>query len=232
MGAIYFRSSSLSDITDQGLQTYEDLRIRAIVDLRSASEVESSPDRYPSGVSYNNIPLKDSLGAALLVALETGDTSGLEFDKIVQAYSDFYASNADEYAAILPIIMAEANRPINIHCTQGAVRTGFTVALVQLMLDVKTSEVVDDFLLTNEALASEIEDTVETFRQMIVANTGLEPSAEDIQNLTNFATMHSEYLDSAINGAATAYGSMDSFIRDGLGITDSQRSSFQQDLLQ
>ena len=227
-----YRSSNLSELTDTGLETFESLGIRMIIDLRTSSEIESDPDRLAPGVDWQNITLEESsIGDALIHALQTGDTSGLEFDKLVQSYADFYISNVEQYGELLPLVMSSDNRPIDIHCTAGASRTGFTVALIQLMLGVTEVWVMNDFLLTNEAIASEIQETVESFREMIIANTGQEPTEEDMENLTNFATMHSEYLQAALDRVVEAYGSVDNFLRDGIGITDEQRNSFRASLL-
>ena len=227
-----YRSSNLSELTDTGLETFESLGIRMIIDLRTSSEIESDPDRLAPGVDWQNITLEESsIGDALIHALQTGDTSGLEFDKLVQSYADFYISNVEQYGELLPLVMSSDNRPIDIHCTAGASRTGFTVALIQLMLGVTEVWMMNDFLLTNEAIASEIQETVESFREMIIANTGQEPTEEDMENLTNFATMHSEYLQAALDRVVEAYGSADNFIRDGIGITDEQRSAFRASLL-
>ena len=227
-----YRSSNLSELTDMGLETFESLGIRMVIDLRSSSEIESNPDRLPQGVDWQNIKLEESsIGAALVQALQTGDTSGLEFDKLVQSYAEFYISNVEQYGELLPLVMSSDNRPIYIHCTSGASRTGFTVALIQLMLGVTEVWVMDDFLLTNEIIASDIQETVESFREMIIANTGQEPTEEDMENLTNFATMHSEYLQAALDQVVEEYGSFDNFIRDGIGITDGQRSAFRASLL-
>ncbi len=228
-----YRSSKLSELTDLGLETFESLGIRMVIDLRSSSEIESNPDRLPQGVDWQNITLEESsIGTALVQALETGDTSGLEFDKIVQSYAEFYISNVEQYGELLPLVMSSDNRPIDIHCTSGASRTGFTVALIQLMLGVTEVSVMDDFLLTNEITAWDIQKTVELFREMIIANTGQEPTEEDMEDLTNFATMHSEYLQSALDQVVEECGSVDNFIRDHIGITDEQRSAFRASLLQ
>ena len=49
--------------------------------------------------------------------------------------------------------------------------------------------------------------------------------------MTNFVTMHSEYLQVAIDRVVEEYGSVDNFIRDGIGITDRQRNAFRAALL-
>jgi protein-tyrosine phosphatase len=227
-----YRSSKLSGLTDMGIETFESLGIRMVIDLRKSSEILTNPDRLPQGVDWQNIELiESSIGDALKQALMTGDTSGLEFDKLVQSYSDFYISNVEKYGELLPLVMSSNNRPIDIHCAGGASRTGFTVALIQLMLGVTEVGVMDDYLLTNEIIASELQETVELFRKTIIANTGQEPTEEDMENLTNFVTMHSEYLQAALDQVVEEYGSVDSFIRDGIGITDGQRNAFRAALL-
>jgi len=227
-----YRSSNLSGLTDMGLETFKSLGIRMVIDLRKSSEILTNPDRLPQGVDWQNIELiESSIGDALKQALMTGDTSGLEFDKLVQSYSDFYISNVEKYGELLPLVMSSNNRPIDIHCAGGASRTGFTVALIQLMLGVTEVGVMDDYLLTNEIIASELQETVELFRKTIIANTGQEPTEEDMENLTNFVTMHSEYLQAALDQVVEEYGSVDNFIRDGVGITDGQRNAFRAALL-
>jgi protein-tyrosine phosphatase len=227
-----YRSSKLSGLTDMGLETFESLGIRMVIDLRTQEEIDEAPDLLPQDVDWQNITLKESsIGDVLKQALKTGDTSGLEFDKIVQSYADFYITNVEEYGELLPLVMSSDNRPIDIHCAGGASRTGFTVALIQFTLGVTEFWVMDDFLLTNEVTALDIQDTVELFRETIIANTGQEPTEEDMENLTNVATMHSEYLQAALDRVVEEYGSVDNFIRDGIGITDEQRSAFRAALL-
>jgi len=231
-----YRSSKLSGLTDMGLATFESLRIRMVIDLRSASDTKSDPDRLPQGVHWQNIEIvvPPSLTDAFNQALKTGDTSGLEFDKIVQGYTDFYISNVEKYGKLLPLVMSSDNRPIDIHCAGGAGRTGFTVALIQLMLGVTEVYVMDDYLLTNEVIASILQKDVETYVNIIAdlkEQQGEVLTEEDIENVTNFVTMHSEYLQAALDRVVEEYCSVDNFIRDGIGITDRQRNAFRAALL-
>ena len=161
--------------------------------------------------------------------METGDTSGLEFDKLVQAYADFYIRNVTQYEELLPFVMSSDNRPIDIHCRGGATRPGLTVALIQLIMGVTEVSVMDDYLLTNEVIASDLQEDVESFLKII--KTHKEPTEEDTENLTNFVTMHSEYLQAALDGVVEEYGSVDNFIRDHIEITDEQRNAFRAALL-
>ena len=231
-----YRSSKLSGLTDMGLATFESLRIRMVIDLRSASDTKSDPDRLPQGVHWQNIEIvvPPSLTDAFNQALKTGDTSGLEFDKIVQGYTDFYISNVEKYGKLLPLVMSSDNRPIDIHCAGGAGRTGFTVALIQLMLGVTEVYVMDDYLLTNEVIASILQKDVETYVNIIAdlkEQQGEVLTEEDIENVTNFVTMHSEYLQAALDRVVEEYCSVDNFIRDGIGVTDQQRNAFRAALL-
>ena len=227
-----YRSAKLSGLTDMGIETFESLDIRMVIDLRRQDEIDKAPDLLPQGVDWQKITLKEStIGDVLAQALLDGDTSGLEFDKLVQSYADFYTSNVEKYGELLPLVMSSDNRPIDIHCAGGAGRTGFTVALIQLVLGVTEVYVMDDYLLTNEVIASDLREAVEYFLETIRTNTGQEPTEEDRENLTNFVTMHSEYLQAALDRVVEEYGSFDNFIRDGIGITDEQRNAFRAALL-
>jgi len=230
-----YRSSNLSALTDMGLGTFESLGIRMVIDLRTSKEINEAPDRLPQGVDWQNIILNEKkITDAFILALTEGITDGLEFDKLVEHYGEFYIKNVGQYRKLLPYVMSSDNRPIDIHCTGGASRTGLTVALIQLILGVTEVEVMDDFLLTNEITAWDIQQNVESFRKIIFAKTGQEPTEEDMERLTNFVTMHSEYLQAALDGVVKEYVSVDNFIRNedyGLGITDEQRRAFRASLL-
>ena len=222
-----FRSSNLSELTDGGVSQFEALGIVHIIDLRSQREIDENPDRVPDGVGWSNIPIDDATSGPLLTALTTGDTSGLTFDAVVRGHSTVYTDNLEEYQAIAALVMGPAMRPINIHCAAGSMRTGFTVALIQLILGVTEVSVYEDFLLTNEVLESTYDELLEEFRGLIFANTHSEPTEQDMANLSNMVIMYSEYLEAALYHVRDVYGSIDAYIRDGLMITDAQRALFQ-----
>lgn len=226
-----FRSSNFNGLTDEGLRQFEALGIRHVIDLRTQQEIDEKPDRLPEGVGSSNIPIIDATAIPLLTALTTGDTSGLTFDDVVEGHSTVYTDNLEEYQAIAALVMDPAMRPIDIHCAAGSMRTGFTVALVQLILGVTEVSVYEDFLLTNEVLGSTYDESLEEFRELIFANTGKEPTEQDMANLSNMVIIYSEYLEAALDHVRDVYGSIDAYIRDGLGITDVERDGFQSELV-
>lgn len=225
-----FRSSNLNGLTDEGQAEFSALGIRHVIDLRSQSEIDQKPDNLPEGVGWSNVPIDDATSGPLLTALTTGDTSGLTFDAVVEGHSTVYTDNLEEYQTIVAIVINSTMRPIDIHCAAGSMRTGFTVALIQLILGVTEVSVYEDFLLTNEILGDTYDQSLEEFREMIVANTGEEPTEQDMTNLSNMVIIYPEYLDSALDHVRNLYGSIDAYIRDGLGITDDARERFRSDL--
>jgi protein-tyrosine phosphatase len=148
----------------------------------------------------------------------------------VEGHSTVYTDNLEEYQAIAAIVMNPEMRPIHIHCAGGSVRTGYTAVLIQLILDVTEISVYEDFLLTNDILGDTYDQTLDEFRQMIIDNTGQEPTEQDMENLSNMVIIYPEYLDAALYHVRNLYGSIDAYIRDGLGITDAARSRFQSEL--
>ena len=138
--------------------------------------------------------------------------AGLTFDAVVRGHSTVYTDNLEEYQAIAALVMDPAMRPINIHCAAGSMRTGFTVALIQLILGVTEVSVYEDFLLTNEVLGSTYDELLEEFRGLIFANTHSEPTEQDMANLSNMVIMYSEYLEAALYHVRDVYGSIDAYI--------------------
>ena len=151
-----------------GLETFESLGIRMVIDLRTSDEIKNRLQiSLPQGVDWQNIALEDTvLGNALLKLPWREIPAILNLISSSCIYEGFYISNVQQYKELLPLVMSSDNRPIDIHCQLGASRTGLTVALIQLILGVTEVGVMDDFLLTNEITAWDIQENVESFRQI------------------------------------------------------------------
>ena len=98
--------------------------------------------------------------------------------------------------------LLEDRAPLVIHCTAGKDRTGFACALILHTLGVADDVIAEDYLLTNQfyrrdpSVSSDLPDEV---RQVL-------------------GTVQAAFLAAAFETIKAGYGSLDNYLRDGLGI--------------
>ncbi len=136
-----------------------------------------------------------------------------------------------EYAALLRAAMDPANRPLVFHCSHGVHRTGTAAAILLSALGVPWETVRDDYLLTNTYRAQEVRAQLERIRTMVAAGRGIPPEEVDMTNVEAFYVLEGAYIDGSLQHAIQRYGSMQGYIRDGLGITDDELATLRSELL-
>jgi len=219
-----YRAGELGDLTDADLAYVESTGIKVVCDLRSDGEVELLADRLPPGVEAIRLPIADDRvdAAALRRQVLAGDLSGLSPDLLLDGNRAFVTDFTDEFGAMMERLMDAAARPALVHCTAGKDRAGFAAAVVLWTLGVPTETVMEDYLLTNEYRAAENEEAL----------TAVEALTGDASALLPLLEARAEYLQAAIDTIEQEYGSIDAYVRDGLGITDDERRAFQDAMLE
>ena len=147
-----YRSASLDELTDRGLETVERLGIRTVIDLRSQGEIDRN-GRFP----YERVPVRwvhvaspmgpptDRDDPRARAFLDHPDPMSLLF-KMMVSYGNGLFVDALK-------VMAEADSgPLVFHCTSGKDRTGLLAALLQLIVGVELEEVLADFEHSAEAV--------------------------------------------------------------------------------
>ncbi|MFI0941256.1 tyrosine-protein phosphatase [Streptomyces sp. NPDC021020] len=201
MGVLY-RSGDLSALTDADLATLHRLGIRTDIDLRTATERGTAPDRLPSGTRY---VVADVLGDALSGALPTtedaaeqmmteGERTMVSGDNAKKAYTTLVDAAADPRAAA-----------VVYHCTAGKDRTGWASATLLTALGVPRATVVQDYLASNTYRAAEnaaaLAQLPEAMRPAYKALLDVRP----------------EYLNAGFDEVARKYGSFDRYLDAALG---------------
>jgi protein-tyrosine phosphatase len=226
-GRIY-RSGELAELTDADLATLDELDIKLVCDLRSEGEVAIGPDRLPAGTETVRIPITDDSQdpVAIREAVLAGDVSmlGEPGELLTEGNESFVADFSDAYTTLMERVMDPASQPTNLHCTAGKDRAGLGAALVLLTLGVPEETVMEDFLLSNEYRAEENAKTLQTLSAL------LDPS--ELEVMRSLLEVREEYLQAALDTMEEEYGSVDGYLRKGLGITPRERARFQKLMLE
>lgn len=235
-GEIY-RSGELSHLSDEDVAKLEELGIRTVVNFLLPEEIEKNgPDRLPSGVQEVAQSIQGDRAGELTLEVSAAIQSA-EFEKIPPEMNpEFHRLLADEgkqeYSALLREVSDPANRPLVYHCSHGVHRTGTATAILLSALGVPRETIREEYLLTNDYRAEEVEATLAKIRKLAAERQEIAPEEVDLSNVEAFYVLDGAYIDGTLDQAIAEYGSMEAYIRDELGITAGEIEVLREELLQ
>ena len=217
---LLLRAEALTNATPEDVAALAELGVNVVVDLRGDGEIATFGAGPWTGERVH-LPTADLTQAIFSRMVKAGpDGEPLAEDEVVQVMIDMYRqfvaddSSRAAFASALALIaeQAEQGTPILFHCTAGKDRTGWLTAIVLTALGTDRETVIADYLLTNER-ATEGRGA-ESRAKLLALLRGLVGERQPIAPLLD---VRREYLNAAFDEAESRYGSMDAFLRDGLG---------------
>ncbi len=236
-GQVY-RSGELPRLTNEDVMILESLGIKTVISFLSQPEIDAKgEDRLPEGIKEISIPIdtEDGTGGLakeILIARQTGDFSNVPVEINPEIHKLLINIANKEYAQLLREVLDSSNRPMVFHCSHGIHRTGTATALLLTILGVPWETIREDYLLSNLSRKEEVDHRLVQLRKLAAKNQGITPDEVDMTNTNAFYILESEYIDAALDEAIEKYGSMDNYIKDGLGITDEEIQKLKDSLLE
>lgn len=227
MGLIY-RSDQLDRLDDRDFAALSALGLGAIADLRTATERKREPDRVPAGVEHLVLDVaadsEGSLGGDMRQAMAMIQ-GGRGVEMLTAANRDFVAlsSARSAYRILLTRMASAGGRGLLYHCTAGKDRTGWASAVLLSLLGVPRETVMADYLASNAYLAGKNRATLAALAK---SSTPLDPA-----KLEPVLTVRAAFIEAAFAEVDKRYGSMEAYIRDGLGIDDAMVAALKDALL-
>ena len=207
-----FRSNHLGNLTDDDVSVLRELGVRSAFDFRGTEERVAALCGMPE-ITVHSLPVEPTVVAALRAIAASG--TPLSTDHAVEvmrdSYSGYVQNNTQHFRALFAHLL-EDRAPLVIHCTAGKDRTGFACALILHTLGVNDEVIAEDYLLTNRfyrrdpSVSSDLPDEV---RQVL-------------------GTVQPAFLAAAFETVDAGYGSLDGYLRDGLGIGAAERDRLRQ----
>ena len=232
-----FRSGELPHLSDSDVEKLANLRLRTVVNFLTQPEIaKEGPDRLPAGVRVVPLPMETgnlgNLAGVIVEARRTGDFSQVPPDINPEIHRSLIDEGAEYYAALLREAMDPANRPLAFHCSGGIHRTGTGAAILLSALGVPWETVREDYLLSNECRKGVTERRIEELKQLDARNRGVPVEQIDDANIRAFYVLEGAYIDAALEAAVEKHGSMDAYIREGLGLSDEEVQRLRSELLE
>ena len=140
----FLRADALHEITAADMATLLELGLSAVIDLRSAAEIERQPSRFAAhdSVSYSQISLFDGLAPVDAFMAGAGGLS------LSARYIDAMERCRP---ALVKVVHAIADAPdglVLFNCTAGKDRTGIVAALLLSLAGVERDDIAADYALT------------------------------------------------------------------------------------
>lgn len=202
------------------------LGLRTVIDFRTAVERADHPDRVPDGarVLVGDV-LADNMGsgktpaAAQLKDLLSDPAVAEEHlgrGKAAALFAGIYRSfvNSGSAQAAYRMLLTEAadpeSGPLLFHCTAGKDRTGWGATIILSLLGADDETLMAEYLSVNPAVK-------QAFARMI---EGFTAAGGDPDIALALIGVFPSYLEAALDEVSTRYGSMEKYVREGLGVSD------------
>ena len=165
-------------------------------------------------------------------ARRTGDFSKIPTDLNPEFHRMLTGLAREEYTQLLREAVDPANRPLVFHCSHGIHRTGTAAAILLSALGVPWETVREDYLLSNDYREEEVGHRLSQLRAKAAETLGVPPEEVDTTNMEAFYILESSYIDAALAEMVKEYGSVEGYIRNGLGMSDDEIQRLRAELLE
>ena len=225
-GQVY-RSGELGQLTDEDVAALEALELRTVVNFLLPEEIDQQgPDRLPAGTRDVAAAIISDRAATLTrqvqESIKTADFEAIPPELNPEFHRMLLEDGKEQYAALLRELADPANRPLAFHCSHGIHRTGTATAILLSALGVPWETIQKDYLLSNEFRREEIGRQLEKVRRVAADRQGVPLEDIDMTNVEAFYVLDGSYIDGTLEQAIEEYGSMEAYVRDGLGLTDEE----------
>ncbi|GAA4706292.1 tyrosine-protein phosphatase [Nocardioides conyzicola] len=204
---VFYRSNELQ-LTAADAGTLADLGITRIHDLRGQMEIDAHPDVEVAGASWHHVEIS-GIPMELVSGLEDAESAVRVMREVYDAFVRTPGARA-AYAELLTDL-ATAPVPQLFHCTAGKDRTGWAAALLLEIAGVDRATILTDYLLTNTVSTA----TRAKYLALIAEHLGEDKKAVYEPTMV----VEESYLQTAYDAVTELYGSVDGYLRDGLGLS-------------
>ncbi len=207
-----FRSNHLGHLTQADIAVLRQFGVRRAFDFRGKDE-RSEALCGVEDIETHSLPVEPTVVAALRAIHASGRMSTADdaLEVMRDSYRGYVEHSTQRFRTLFGHLL-EDRAPLVIHCTAGKDRTGFACALILHTLGVNDEVIAEDYLLTNRfyrrdpSVSSDLPDEV---RQVL-------------------GTVQPAFLAAAFETIDAGYGSLEGYLRDGLGIGPAERARLQE----
>lgn len=222
---VLLRTGNLANATkEDSAKLTEKYNLKIDIDLRTVAEIDGAPDIKIDGVTEKNIRITKELSPAYLKAILGAASEDPVGDAIIRVedgtisdtiYSDMVTDSHAQKAfkEYFDILLENEDGAILFHCSQGKDRTGVAAVLILSALGVDKETIMKDFLLTNDFNAERINYLVDETKKRT-------EDPKIIEGVHAQIGVEESYMQNMYDKIDKEYGSMDSYLKESIGLSD------------
>jgi protein-tyrosine phosphatase len=224
------RAGHLAAASDEDLAKLERFGLKRVFDFRTAADIEhEGEDRLTSTAECVLLPMPDPARGGDIRKLMEGTTvdqlddifGGGKAEKMMrESAAGLVRERREPYSLFLKALARADHVPALFHCSAGKDRAGWAGSVVLLSIGVPEEQVIEQYLLSNRAGQEIIE------RQKQVGNEFWHDA------LAPLVGVREEYIQSSLDAVREDWGDFDTYLAKGLSITDEERESLRENLLE
>ncbi|MGE0385494.1 MAG: tyrosine-protein phosphatase [Gammaproteobacteria bacterium] len=219
-----FRSGTLARLTADAQCALLELGIATICDLRRGREAEREPTPFagarPRMVS---IPIDAGHAGSLREHLTTHTRTIQDgIDYMVGINRQLASDHEAEFARMFQALIQGDDGGFLVHCSAGKDRTGFGAAIILRALGVPSDRTLDGYEFSNVAM-----DVEGLLPRLASRWPELDPAIA-----ATICGVRRAYLQAGFDAVDARHGDFDTYLREGLGVSDVDRHRLQARLLE
>ena len=204
---VFYRANALTP-TAADLAVLNGLGISDVYDLRTPSEIADTPDTLPAGAHYTNIDIIGSTTSGSNIT-NISFSSAAQARAMMEETNRAFVSDAGMRGQFTVLFneLASADGAALFHCTAGKDRTGWTAAVLLSIAGVDDATIMSNYLATNDYTAARVAATLAAM------------PASMAEVYAPLLGVEASYLQAGLDEVTAEYGSMDNYLKQGLGLT-------------
>lgn len=207
-----YRAAACTALTERDATLLRRLGLRTVVDYCLPEEQRNRSACLAESVRQVALPILD---AETVAAWGPEALDSVEhIRQAIQAWYAFLAGHAQAqrgYGAMLRLCLQADHAPLLQQCATGSGETAVGAAILLLLLGVAEDLVLDDYLLSNEC-----------------SMQPAWPQQEDQELRAALTTAQYGYLSAFLGEMKAAYGTVERYAIDGLGLTEEELAQLRQ----
>lgn len=231
---VLVRSAEWTFATAAGQEAIGSMSMSHAVDLRSDAERQWRPDPPIPGITRLPVDVMGdghAVSRLAMVVLESANGSDVDSfhlepllndpaatfrelgegrarEKFLSGYRAFADSTKARQGLSLVLTLLAGGHRVAVHCAAGKDRTGWVIATILLYLKVPYDIVLADYLQSRDELAAAVNDVLNRAEAK-----GVDPAL--VEPLLN---VREEYLETFLRQVDISFGSIDCYVKEGLGL--------------
>ncbi|MDR3118677.1 MAG: tyrosine-protein phosphatase [Mediterranea sp.] len=208
-----YRSAQIEGFSGSTLKELKNIGIKTVIDLRTAEETAKTPPLEEQGFNVVRIPIETIETDNIVQKLRDGQIKNDSVSQLIRyANREIVTSCLADYRKMFDVLEEKDNYPVLISCATGINRTAIATAVILSALGVNEETVMSDYLRSNDF-----------FDIPHVSGYGYQLPVRAQEAITTLFSAREEFLNVAMRQMEKNYGSVPTYLKKGIGLTDEDK---------